>query len=82
MSTIIDLSGMTALVTGASQGIGAAIARTLHRSGARVVVNHPDKTGGKIAQDAQKLVDELSFWTPTAPLSVPPMSAIPRPWKR
>ena len=61
MSISIDLSGSTALVTGASQGIGAAIARTLHRAGARVVVNHPDVTGGKIAQDAQRLVDELNL---------------------
>ena len=32
MSISIDLSGLTALVTGASQGIGAEIARTLHRA--------------------------------------------------
>ncbi|MHC5540945.1 SDR family NAD(P)-dependent oxidoreductase, partial [Singulisphaera rosea] len=35
MSLAIDLSGKTALVTGASQGIGAAVARTLHEAGAR-----------------------------------------------
>ena len=35
MSITIDLSGSTALVTGASQGIGAEIARTLHQAGAR-----------------------------------------------
>jgi 3-oxoacyl-[acyl-carrier protein] reductase len=64
MSISIDLNGFpgsTALVTGASQGIGAAIARTLHRAGARVVINHPDLTGGNIAQDAQRLVDELNL---------------------
>jgi 3-oxoacyl-[acyl-carrier protein] reductase len=60
MSVIIDLTGSTALVTGASQGIGAEIARTLHRSGARVVVNQPDKTGGPVAQDAQRLADQLN----------------------
>lgn len=37
----IDLSGKIALVTGASQGIGAQIARTLHRAGATVIINHP-----------------------------------------
>ena len=60
MAISIDLSGAAALVTGASQGIGAEIARKLHCAGARVVVNHPDGTGGKIAQDAQTLVNRLN----------------------
>ncbi len=56
MSLTIDLSDRTALVTGSSQGIGAAIARALHRAGARVVVNHP---GGQAGRDADSLRDEL-----------------------
>lgn len=36
----IDLQGRTAIVTGASRGIGAAIAEELGRHGASVVVNY------------------------------------------
>jgi 3-oxoacyl-[acyl-carrier protein] reductase len=36
---VFDLSGKTALVTGASGGIGVSIARKLHQSGARVVLS-------------------------------------------
>jgi len=59
VSISIDLTGATALVTGASQGMGAEIARLLHRAGARVIVNHPDQGGGKTRADAQALVGEL-----------------------
>ena len=36
---MFDLSGKTALVTGASGGIGEAIARALHRQGAAVAIS-------------------------------------------
>jgi 3-oxoacyl-[acyl-carrier protein] reductase len=36
---MFDLTGKTALVTGASGGIGGAIARGLHRQGARVILS-------------------------------------------
>jgi 3-oxoacyl-[acyl-carrier protein] reductase len=36
---VFDLSGQRALITGASGGIGAAIAKALHRQGAEVVVS-------------------------------------------
>lgn len=55
----IDLAGRTAIVTGASQGLGAAIATVLHRAGANVALNYwPDPNGtnrGKADHLAQQL---------------------------
>jgi 3-oxoacyl-[acyl-carrier protein] reductase len=64
MSITIDLSGKTALVTGASQGIGAAVARTLHRAGAQVALNYPDSGDGRTAADAAALAGELRTLRP------------------
>ena len=50
---MFDLSGKIALVTGASGGIGAAIARALHGQGARVVLS------GTRAEQLGKLAAEL-----------------------
>lgn len=68
MSLIIDLSGKTALVTGASQGIGAAVARTLHEAGARVVLNHPDAGEGATRSDAEGLAAQLEATRPQSAL--------------
>lgn len=56
----IDLTGKTALITGASQGIGAQIARTFHQAGATVVLNHPGFINTAI--DAQTITDELNVF--------------------
>ncbi len=58
MSLPLDLSGRTALITGASQGIGAQIARTFHAAGANVWLNHPDQ--GSTRADTEKIAVELN----------------------
>ncbi|MVO88451.1 SDR family oxidoreductase [Streptomyces sp. p1417] len=53
----IDLTGRTALVTGSTQGIGAAIAAGLARSGARVAVNGRDRQ--RVDEAVQRLRGEV-----------------------
>ena len=55
----IDLSKKVALITGASQGIGAQVARTFHAAGATVVLNHLGTP--QTAADAQAIADELNL---------------------
>ena len=58
MAIHIDLTGRVALITGASQGIGAQIVRTFHAAGAMVLLNHPDV--GTTRADAERLADDLN----------------------
>jgi 3-oxoacyl-[acyl-carrier protein] reductase len=55
-----SLSGKVALVTGASQGIGRAIALALARRGAKVIVNFlPDAGGSTREKDARDVAAEV-----------------------
>src|ERR1700682_3927431 len=49
----LSLAGRTALVTGASRGIGAATARALDRAGARVALT------GRVRADLERTAHEL-----------------------
>jgi 3-oxoacyl-[acyl-carrier protein] reductase len=59
MPVTIDLTGKIALITGASQGIGAQIARTFHAAGATVVLNHPGFDNTRA--DAERIASELNL---------------------
>jgi len=61
---MFDLSGKTALVTGASGGIGGAIAKALHAQGARVVLS------GTRADALQSLQTELGERAVAAPCNL------------
>lgn len=65
----IDLSGKTALITGASQGIGRQVARTFHRAGANVAINHLGTPATTV--DAQALADELNLLRTDSAIVIP-----------
>ena len=55
----IDLTGKTAIITGAGQGIGLATAKALHGAGANVVINYFEDDGGRNRELADGVVAEL-----------------------
>lgn len=68
MPITIDLSGKTALITGASQGLGEAIARRLHEAGCRVLLNHPGLQNTR--EDAQRIAAQLNAARPDSALEI------------
>jgi len=67
---MFDLTGKTALVTGASGGIGAAIARGLHAQGATVALS------GTRAEALEKLAGELGSRTHILPCNLSDKDAV------
>jgi 3-oxoacyl-[acyl-carrier protein] reductase len=67
---MFDLTGKTALVTGATGGIGAAIARAMHAQGAHVVLS------GTREAVLQELVVELGDRTSAAPANLSDPGAV------
>lgn len=65
----VDLSGLRALVTGSTKGIGFAIARKLAESGAEVVIN------GRKAQDVDAAIERIGGEYPEARLVAAPGDA-------
>ncbi len=55
---MFDLTGMTALVTGASGGIGSSIAKALARQGARLALS--GSNGGKLRSFREQLNEEFA----------------------
>lgn len=67
---MFDLTGKTALVTGASGGIGAAIARTLHAKGATVALH------GTKVEALEKLAAELGERAKVTPANLSDPAAV------
>ena len=72
---LFDLTGETALITGAARGIGQAIARGLGRQGANVVIADIDEIGGRTAAEALEKEGISAVFTRTDVTSGPSVEA-------
>jgi NAD(P)-dependent dehydrogenase (short-subunit alcohol dehydrogenase family) len=64
--SMFDLKGRTALVTGATQGIGLAIAQALTHHGARLILSDRDEAACiRVAQELQKAGHDVVPSPPT-----------------
>ncbi|MCK5737506.1 MAG: 3-oxoacyl-ACP reductase FabG [Spirochaetaceae bacterium] len=55
----IDLTGKTAIITGASQGLGASTARRLYEAGANITINYFEDSKGINKENARILAESL-----------------------
>ncbi len=58
----VDIAGRIALVTGASQGIGQAIAYAFAENGARIAVNDVNPAGGETAAEIRRRDGDAKFF--------------------
>ena len=68
---MFDLTGKTALVTGATGGIGGEIAKAMHAAGAHVVLSG---TREAALQDLAQVLGERTSAVAANPMVMPPVS--------
>ncbi|KAI7782090.1 uncharacterized protein LA080_013898 [Diaporthe eres] len=74
----LNLSGKTAIVTGASRGIGAAIANQLAKRGANVVVNYMTARSRQRPEDLVKTIDSYGVKAVAVQADISKVSEIPK----
>ncbi|CAG9955866.1 unnamed protein product [Clonostachys rosea f. rosea IK726] len=74
----VDLTGKTAIVTGASRGIGASIASQLGQRGANVVVNFVSEASRERAESVAKSIKENGSNAVTCQANITNLGDIPK----